>query len=480
MKIFLHFGILLLALSGANSLGQVYTVLHNFGGLYEDGYAPLTDLVLSSNMLYGTTASGGTNGNGTIFKVSTDGSGYSIINNFTNGAPEGGGMVLIGNTLYGTTFTGGSGGHGTIFKLNASGSGFAVLHNFSATSSSGFLFGTNSDGDRPEGDLVTDGSTLYGTAEYGGSNGNGTIFKINTNGSGFAVIKTFSATFMGTNNVSGNPLVSGTNTDGARPIGGLVLSGNTLYGTTYHGGISNGVVFAVQTDGSNYTVLKYFSSLKGIGTNSDGAAPVASLALRRDTLYGVAVGGGTGSYGNVFRLKTNGTDFTVLHNFSYSDGIFPHNALLINGNTLYGTTAAGGLSNDGTIFMIQTDGSNFTILKNFNSTDGTDSDSRFVLSGRTLYGTAPNGGSHYGGVVFGLTVLPQVLSADESFGIQSNRFGFDVTGISNQTVIVEATTNLNQPDWQPLQTNVLTGAPLYFCDPNWNQNGIRFYRIRSP
>jgi uncharacterized repeat protein (TIGR03803 family) len=64
-------------------------------------------LVLRSNTLYGTTASGGTNGNGTIFKINTDGSGYGIIRSLTDSGPEGGGMVLIGNTLYGTTFTGG-------------------------------------------------------------------------------------------------------------------------------------------------------------------------------------------------------------------------------------------------------------------------------------------------------------------------------------------------------------------------------------
>ncbi len=473
------FSVVLCVYPGAVSEAQTYTILHNFGGTSYDGYAPLTDLVLNGNTLYGTTASGGTNGNGTIFKINTDGSGYGIIRSLTNSPAPEGGMVLIGNTLYGTLFTGGSADSGSIFKMNTDGTGFIELHSFSAMVPS--FPGTNSDGNRPQGDLVTDGSTLYGTAEFGGTNGNGTIFKINMDGSGFTVIKTFSATFLGTNNVSLNILTSpGTNSDGARPIGGLVLNGNTLYGTTYHGGTSNGVVFAMQTDGSGYTVLKYFPGLYGVGTNSDGAAPVAGLTLGGDTLYGVTVGGGVAGCGNIFKLKTNGAGFTDLHDFLHSDGAFPHNALLLDGSTLYGTTAAGGASNYGTIFMILTNGADFTTLENFDMAVGLQCDSKFVLSSNTLYGTAADGGTNGGGVVFGLTVQPQILLADGNFGFQANAFGFDITGISNQAVVIQTCTNLVSPNWLPIQTNVLNGSPVYFSDPQWTNYSGRFYRLYSP
>src|ERR1017187_6034536 len=230
------FSVVLCVGLGAVSQAQNYKILHNFGGTSHDGYAPLSDLVPNGNTLYGTTASGGTNGGGTIFKINTDGSGYGIIRSLTNSPSPEGGMVLIGNTLYGTTFTGGSANNGSIFKMNTNGSGYSELHSFSATVPS--VFGTNSDGNRPQADLVTDGSTLYGTASLGGAAGNGTVFKINTDGLGFTVIKTFPVTFQGTNIIYGNPLVSGTNTDGARPTGSLVLNGSTLYGTTYLGGTS--------------------------------------------------------------------------------------------------------------------------------------------------------------------------------------------------------------------------------------------------
>ena len=469
---------MLVLLNAIDSPAQIYQTLHNFAATSRDGYSPLTDLVLVSNTLYGTTASGGTNGNGTIFKINTDGTGYGILRSLTNSPSPEGGMVSIGNTLYGTMFTGGAADNGSIFKIDTDAGGYAELYSFSATVPS--VFGTNSDGNRPQSALVTDGYTLYGTAHYGGANGNGTIFKINIDGLGFTVIKTFSPTFLGTNNVSGNILVtSGTNIDGAYPIGGLVLDGSTLYGTTFKGGLSNGVVFAVQTDGSDYRVLKYFSGLNGIGTNGDGAAPIAGLTLSGDTLYGVTVGGGAGAAGNVFKLQTNGAAFVNLHDFAFSEGAFPRNALLLDGSTLYGTTAAGGESNKGTIFAIQTNGADFTILKHFNSSIGTQCDSKFVLSSNILFGTASSGGSNGAGVVFGLTVLPRILN-DHNLGVRSNAFGFDFSGISNQTAVIEFTPGLAQPAWAPVQTNLLNGSPQYFFDNAYSQHVNGFYRIRSP
>ena len=168
-----------------------------------------------------------------------------------------------------------------------------------------------------------------------------------------------------------------------------------------------------------------------------------------------------------------------LHDFLHNDGAFPRNTLLLNGNTLYGSTGAGGLSNDGTIFMILTNGTDFTTLINFNASIGYQCDSKFVLSSNTLYGTAVDGGSSGGGVVLGLTVLPQIIS-DGNFGIQSNAFGFDVTGISNQVVVVDACTDLTSFIWLPLQTNTLTGDPFYFSDSQWTNYPGRFYRLRSP
>ena len=64
--------------------------------------------------------------------------------------------------------------------------------------------------------------------------------------------------------------------------------------------------------------------------------------------------------------------------------------------------------------------------------------------------------------------------------IKSNQFGFNITASSNLVVVVEASTNLANPTWYPLQTNTLNGNPLYFTDPQWTNFGSRFYRVTWP
>jgi hypothetical protein len=75
--------------------------------------------------------------------------------------------------------------------------------------------------------------------------------------------------------------------------------------------------------------------------------------------------------------------------------------------------------------------------------------------------------------------LPQVQSDDASFGIQTNQFGFNMIWASGQIVVIEACTNLSDPDWQPVQTNRLSGGSSYFSDPQWTNYPGRFYRLRS-
>src|SRR5258706_563594 len=82
---------------------------------------------------------------------------------------------------------------------------FTTLHSFTAiipyTNDVGAVFGTNSDGIYPTAGLILLGNTLYGTAQGGGSSGNGTVFAINTDGSGFTTLHSFTATIPYTNDV---------------------------------------------------------------------------------------------------------------------------------------------------------------------------------------------------------------------------------------------------------------------------------------
>jgi len=335
---------------------QTFTTLHSFTaspyGTNSDGAGPEAGLILSGNTLYGTANAGGSSGNGTVFKVNTDGTGFTNLHSFTanpygtnsDGVGPYGGLILSANTLYGTAYSGGSSANGTVFAVNTDGTGFTNLHSFTALASD-----TNSDGVGPYGGLILSGNTLYGTAGGGGSSANGTVFAVNTDGTGFTNLHSFTA------------LASNTNSDGAVPYAGLILSGNTLYGTARLGGSSGeGTVFAVNTDGTGFTTLHSFTATDpASNTNSDGANPYAGLILSDNTLYGTANVGGSSANGTVFAVNTDGTGFTTLHSFTAnpypytnSDGAVPYSGLILSGNTLYGTAGFGGSSAHGTVFSL--------------------------------------------------------------------------------------------------------------------------------
>ncbi len=270
-----------------------------------DGANPFAGLIVSGKTLYGTAAYGGSSGNGTVFAVNTDGTGFTNLHSFTaldaatdtinsDGANPFAGLIVSGKTLYGTATFGGSSGNGTVFAVNTDGTGFTNLYSFTALDAA--TDATNSDGVEPNG-LIVSGNTLYGTASYGGSSGNGTVFAVNTDGTGFTNLYSFTALDAAT---------ATANSDGANPFAGLILSGNTLYGTAYYGGSSgNGTVFAVNTDGTGFANLYSFTALDAATdtTNSGGANPQAGLILSGNTLYGTAYYGGRLGNGTVFSLS---------------------------------------------------------------------------------------------------------------------------------------------------------------------------------
>ena len=74
---------------------------------------------------------------------------------------------------------------------------------------------------------------------------------------------------------------------------------------------------------------------------------------------------------------------------------------------------------------------------------------------------------------------PQVQTADATFGVRTNQFGFTITWAPDSVVVVEACTSLTSPTWIPVQTNTLTGGSSYFSDPDWTNYPSRYYRLRS-
>src|SRR5437870_5293797 len=156
-------------------------------------------------------------------------------------------------------------------------------------------------------------------------------------------------------------------TDGATPYATLTVSGNTLYGTTKDRGLASGTVFRINTDGTAFTNLHSFAPTSGpLATNSDGANPYAGLVLSGNTLYGTAPYGGPEGNGTVFKLNTDGSGFAVLHDFPYPDHGEPYDRLILSGDTLYGTTSDGGSFGWGSVFAIKTNGTGFTNVYSFN------------------------------------------------------------------------------------------------------------------
>jgi uncharacterized repeat protein (TIGR03803 family) len=401
---------------GANGRGAVFVldldgtgfaVVRSFSGSALDGSNPYAGLTLGSDgKLYGTTYQGGSLQRGTVFRMNTDGTGFELLHSFTDTAGAGDGAypqapVIFGpdGLLYGTTRQGGSDGRGTVFRLNADGTGYAVLHSFTTT---------GGDGQYPIAPLLAaaDGK-LYGATPNGGAQGSGAVFRLDLDGSHYGVLFSFQYS---TGYYPQSPLVQ----DAA----------GTLYGTAYYGGTAGrGTVFALQTDGTGYAPLHEFSHLGG-----DANYPIAALLLASDgRLFGTAQGGGAGNRGALFALQPNGTEYQVVHSFrgDSDPGINPQAGLAAGPDgTLYGTTYSGGAGNLGTVYRVQADGTGHQVLHSFLATggDGVYPQTGVILaSDGNLYGTTPGGGSQGSGTLFrlhpdgtGYEILRSVSGSDGS------------------------------------------------------------------
>ena len=125
--------------------------------------------------------------------------------------------------------------------------------------------------------------------------------------------------------------------------------------------VALGSVLAGHVAAQTFTTLQSLAATAGAlpGTNSGGAKPDRGWVLSGDSLYGIASSGGAWGYGAVFAVNTNGTGFTTLYDFSQTDGSGPHGSLIASDHTLYGTRNSGGLGN-GTGFGLPGNGTVFT------------------------------------------------------------------------------------------------------------------------
>lgn len=327
------------AAAAVASPAQTLTSMFSFAG--SNGAEPYGALVQGTDgALYGTTYLGGANGQGTAFKISSDGA-FTLLYSFCSqsGCPDGinpAASLTMGTNGYlhgATTSDGANGPYGTIFKIGPAGA-VTTLFSFDGA-----------DGQLPYGTLVQGSDRdLYGTTADGGANLAGTVFKV-TAAAKLATVYSFCS--------------KGGCADGSTPLSGLVrgTDGN-LYGTTFWDGThSGGTAFRITPSGLLETLYN-FCSENGC---ADGWGSRATLTQATDgNLYGTTSGGGANGEGTVFKLTTTGT-LTTLYTFcsqsNCTDGGEPWAGLIqaTDGN-FYGTTSRGGANDSGTLFKITSNG----------------------------------------------------------------------------------------------------------------------------
>ncbi len=346
------------------TMSSLYSLNDNTGGYL---YSPLVQG--RDGYLYGTAFEEGSDGDGSIFKCTTNGS-LSTLHSFdySDGAlPYGGLCLAADNFFYGTTYFGGTYGDGTTFRISSSG-GFSTLTSFD---------GVN--GEVPAAGLVqVNGGYLYGTALEGGAYGYGTVYRM-TNAGTLSTLAAFDFT------------------DGAYPSPVLVKGNDgSLYGTTEEGGTYGaGTVFKITTAG-------VLTDLYSFTDGNDGAFPIAGLVQGVDgDFYGVAEAGGTNGVGTVFKITPEGVITTLYAFTGGADGEYPVGGLVqARDGNLYGTTEAGGTYGFGTVFQISPTGF-LNTLAQFESYNGANPAAAMIqATDGNLYGTTLQGGSGAEGTLF--------------------------------------------------------------------------------
>jgi uncharacterized repeat protein (TIGR03803 family) len=436
-----------------NANAQTETNLHSFAGRPSDGRNPSAGLVQGTDSnFYGTTSDGGSNGDGTVFQISPSGSYtnlYSFAGHPNDGANPSAGLVqgadsnFYGTTLYGGTNTNCNAGCGTVFQISPSG-GYTNLHSFA---------GSPNDGSYPQAGLVQGSdSNFYGTTLYGGTSTNcdagcGTVFRISPSGS-----YTNLYSFAGSPNDGSYPqagLVQGSDSNfyGTTSGGGTNDNG-TVFRISPSGSYTNLYSFAghpndgknpsaglVQGTNSNF----YGTTLYG-GTNGDGAVFELTLGGNTNCTFSIgstnAVFDAAGGSNSVSVIASNGCTWTATNNNSFIT--IDSGSTGTGTGTVYYSVAANTTTNilTGTMTIA---GQTFTVTQSGASTVG---NCTFTLTATSVKLAAKGGSKNVRVKVQGTNCSWTAVSNDPFITITSGHSGtgngkvvYTVPGNTNATAL---------------------------------------------
>lgn len=282
-------------------------------------------LAAADGWLYGTSEAAGGGGAGTIWRVAPDGR-FELLHTFTaaDGTSGPNSTLALGpdGAFYGTAYGDNGALPGAVFRLAADG-GLSLVHAFSDPTQ----------GQQPHGVAFGTDGLMYGTAYLGGYQHLGVLYSLALDGT-YTVRHSFHCAV-----------------DGCRPQGGLLLgnAGRLLGVTTYGGAGGGGTVFA-------YTPPHGFHVLHSFIADGSPWWPIGELSQDPyGRLYGVTgEGGAVPAWGTVYRMDSDGGDFSVLHAFRDGrDGGVPQTGpTLAPDGSVVGMSTFGGTNDGGTLYRI--------------------------------------------------------------------------------------------------------------------------------
>jgi len=267
-----------------------------------------------SQELWGTTALGGEDNVGVVFKTDDSGLNLVAVKEFEKppyinaSKPMFTKMFLYNEKFYGTTSQGGDYGNGVLFEYDPFTNSYTNLYEFIPADLNGDDMASH-----PHSGVVEYDGELYGTARFGTPNRPGALYKYNFE-DGYQEVAEILA-----------------------PINSPVVLNNRLYGTSHVGGVNEeGYMYEYNPETKNMVPVVQFDS------STNGVQPRGSLLVLNDKIYGMTLRGGEYNQGVIYEYDPATDDCSKIFDFDGNNGAHPFGGLIESDGVLYGMTTFGG------------------------------------------------------------------------------------------------------------------------------------------